>query len=84
MSHVKTAISLQETLLERIDELAREMSVSRSHLFAIAAEEYLQRHRNQDLLERINQAFVDAPDPSELDRLHSMKRSHRKIVEGEW
>ena len=35
MSYVKTAISLQETLLQQIDALARELNISRSRFGSI-------------------------------------------------
>ena len=84
MSYVKTAISLQETLLQKIDALARELDVSRSRLFALAAEEFLQRYQNQKLLEAINAAYDDLPDPEE-GTLHQQRRyRHRQLVDGQW
>ena len=53
MAYVKTAISLQENLLTQVDTLARELDISRSRLFALAVEEFLKRHQNQDLLKAI-------------------------------
>ena len=80
MSYVKTAISLQETLLQKIDATARELDISRSRLFALAAEEFLQRHQNHKLLEAINAAYDDLPDPEE-ETLHQHRRfRHRQLV----
>ena len=84
MANVKTAISLQETLFEQADRLAREMKVSRSRLFALAVEDYLRSNQNRQLLERINEAYRDAPDAAEQKRLRAMRRHHRKVVEGSW
>ena len=39
MASIKTAISLQQSLFEQVDTLARELQVSRSRLFALAIEE---------------------------------------------
>ena len=84
MSYVKTAISLQETLLQEIDALARELEVSRSRLFVLAAEEFLQRYQNQKLLEAINAAYDDVPDPDE-EALHQHHRhQHRQLVNEQW
>ena len=84
MTTIKTAVSLPQDLFERVDTLADELQISRSRLFGLALEEYLRRHRNQRLLEQINAAYAEGPDPSEQALLRRMRRSHRHIVEGEW
>ena len=84
MANIKTAISLQKSLFEQVDTLAREMKVSRSRLFVLALEDYLRRYQNLQLLERINQAYHDTPDATEHQRLRKMRRPHRKVVEGTW
>jgi len=84
MAYIKTAISLQDTLLEQIDALAQELDVSRSRLFVLAAEEFIRRHQNQQLLESINAAYDDLPDAEEewLDQQRRLK--HRQLIEGQW
>ena len=84
MSHVKTAISLQKTLLQKIDTLAREMDISRSRLFALAAEEFLQRYQNRQLLEAINAAYDDLPDPEEEALYQQRRHQHRRLVNEQW
>ncbi len=84
MAHVKTAVSLQKDLFEQVETLASEMKISRSRLFVLALEEFLQRHQSQQLLEQINAAYDDAPDPSEQALRRRMRRQHRQIVKGEW
>jgi metal-responsive CopG/Arc/MetJ family transcriptional regulator len=84
MANIKTAISLQKSLFEQVEALAREMKVSRSRIFALALEEFIRRYQNQQLLDRINQAYQDTPDPTEQQRLRSMRRQQRRLVEGEW
>jgi metal-responsive CopG/Arc/MetJ family transcriptional regulator len=84
MAYIKTAISLKDTLLEQIDALAEELDVSRSRLFVLAAEEFIRRHQNQQLLESINAAYDDLPDAEE-ERLDQQRRlKHRQLIEGEW
>jgi len=84
MANIKTAISLQKSLFEQVDLMAREMKVSRSRLFVMALEEYIRRYQNQVLLEKINQTNQNAPDKIEKARLRGMKKQQRKAVEGEW
>jgi metal-responsive CopG/Arc/MetJ family transcriptional regulator len=84
MGNVKTAISIQERLFEQADALAREMNISRSRLFVLALQEFIQRYQNQKLLDEINSAYQGELDPGEAIRLHSMRRRQRQLVEGEW
>jgi predicted transcriptional regulator len=57
MPTVKTAISLQESLFKRVDQLARELDIPRSHVFVLAVEEFIQRYENRKLLKTINEAY---------------------------
>ena len=84
MANVKTAISIQQSLFEQAEALARELHISRSRLFALAVEDFMQRHENQRLLERINDAYADTTTPDEQALLRRMRRQQRQMVEGEW
>lgn len=84
MANVKTAISIQESLFKEVEALADEMNISRSKLFAIAVEEFIQRRRNRQLLQQINAAYDDAPDPGEREHQRRMKAQHRQLIEGQW
>ena len=80
MANVKTAISIKETLFKEAETTAREMSISRNRLFTLALEEFLQRHRNRKLLERLNEAHEDDPALEEGTLLRAMRQKHRKVV----
>jgi hypothetical protein len=84
MARIKTAISLQDSLADRMDRLARELNVSRSQLFSRAADEFLQRHEGQALLDAINRACDDSPDQEEVVRGRAMRDRQRRLMEGEW
>jgi metal-responsive CopG/Arc/MetJ family transcriptional regulator len=81
---VKTAISIQKSLFEQAESLAQQLNISRSHLFGLAIETFIKNHQNQMLLDEINKAYSDDPDPSEKVRLSKMRNQHRKLVENEW
>jgi metal-responsive CopG/Arc/MetJ family transcriptional regulator len=81
---IKTAISIQKTLFEQAENLAAQLNISRSHLFGLAVESFIKNHQNQILLDEINQAYAEDPDPSEIVRIGKMRRKHRKLVENEW
>ena len=83
-STVKTAISLDGDLFRQAQSLARRMKVSRSRLFATAMEEFIERRRNQDLLQAINAACQTGEDPSEEKLRRSLLRQHRRLVQGQW
>jgi len=84
MAKVKRAILVQESLVERMDKLARELNVSRSQLFSLAADEFLQRHEGGDLLEAINRAYETALDPQEREQQQAMRHKQRRLMQGEW
>jgi metal-responsive CopG/Arc/MetJ family transcriptional regulator len=84
MEYIKTAISVQKSLFEKADSLARQMKVPRSRLFVMALEEYIRRQQNRELLVQINAASEDEPDPAERTLREKSTKTHRKLVEGEW
>jgi metal-responsive CopG/Arc/MetJ family transcriptional regulator len=84
MATVKTAISLNERLLEQADALAGEMHISRSRLFALAIEEYLHRHQNEALLEALNAAYGEPADADEQAYTQARARYHLRLVKDEW
>ncbi len=80
MATVKTAISLQESLFEQAEALAAKMKISRSRLIAMALEEFISRHQNRLLLEKINAAYEGISEP-EIST--SIIKHHRSIIEDE-
>jgi metal-responsive CopG/Arc/MetJ family transcriptional regulator len=80
----KTAISLDGPLIDEVDALAKEMEVSRSHLFQMAAREFIQRHKDRKLLEAINAAYPGSPDPAEKKLQAQMKSKQRRLVDDQW
>ena len=84
MDNVKTAISIRKNLFEQAEDLARKLKVSRSRLFVLALEDYIRRQQNQELLDQINAAYADEPDSMEQTLRRKARRTHRRLVEGEW
>ena len=84
MANMKTAISIDKPLFDQVDELAHELNTSRSRIFALAAQKFIEHHKNQKLLEAINDAYKDIPDEKE-ETLKSIRRSrHLKMVKDQW
>ena len=84
MQNVKTAISIPKNLFDQADNLARIMNVSRSKLFVMTLEDYLERQKNRELLAQINAAYSEEPDSTEKKLLKKAGRQHRRLLEGEW
>lgn len=84
MGNVKTAISVDKPLFEQVNILANEMNTSRSRIFSLAAKEFIQRHKNQKLLEAINAAYDDIPDEKESTLKSAMRSRHLDMVQNQW
>ena len=84
MANVKTVISMQQSLFEQAEALAREMHISRSRLFTLAVEDFIHHYENQRLLKHINAAYADTPTPDEHVLLRRMGQQHRQMIEGAW
>ena len=81
MAHVKTAISIEESLFREADELADEMNTSRSRLIEMAICEFVHRQKSKKMLEEINSAYDDTPDAEERKLRQAMKAKHRQLLE---
>jgi metal-responsive CopG/Arc/MetJ family transcriptional regulator len=84
MANKKTAISIEKPLFEEVEALAKEMEVSRSYVFAVAAREFIRNHQNQKLLDTINTVYKDSPALSAETLRTRMKSKHRRIVKEQW
>jgi len=83
-SNMKTAISIDDALLREADETARQLGLSRSRLFALAVDDFLQRHRQQDMLRRLNEVYADGLEPAEKRVLNGIKAKVRRTVKERW
>jgi metal-responsive CopG/Arc/MetJ family transcriptional regulator len=82
MPNIKTAISIEKPIFEKMDVLAKNLKVSRSRLFAMAAQEFIQRHNNVELLKLLNQAYEDLSEPEPIVTM--MRPNHYKMVKDQW
>ena len=83
MPGVKTAISLDEELLIKVNRLSNDLHVSRSKVFTLAMQDYLKKQENQDLLAQLNEAYEDFPSEEERRISKSMRNKHNNIIEQE-
>jgi metal-responsive CopG/Arc/MetJ family transcriptional regulator len=62
---MKTAISLPDSVFEEAEVLAQQLGLSRSELYTKALQEYLEKRNRNQILQKLNQVYTQAP--SELD-----------------
>jgi len=84
MQSIKTAISIDKSLFAQANALARKLKVSRSRLFVLALEDFIQEQQNRELLEKINAVYADEPDETEKILRRKSRKSHRRLIEGQW
>jgi metal-responsive CopG/Arc/MetJ family transcriptional regulator len=78
---MKTAISLPDEVFEAAEELADELGVSRSQLYAQAVAEYVAQHRSETVTARLNEVYGDVE--SRLDPVLEALQSS-SVGQGEW
>jgi len=81
---MKTAISIEDTLLHEADETARQMGLSRSRLFALAVGDFLQRQRKEQMLTKLNEVYAGEKDPAEKKLVKRMKTKIGSTVRERW
>jgi metal-responsive CopG/Arc/MetJ family transcriptional regulator len=54
---MKTAISIEDKVYRNAEDTAARMGLSRSRLYTLAIEEYIQKHRSDELLEQLNAVY---------------------------
>ena len=81
---MKTAISIDDGLLQEADQTARLLGLSRSRLFAVAVGDFLQRQRQEQMLHRLNEVYAKAKQPVEKRLLKGIKAKVRRTVKERW
>lgn len=84
MASVKTAVSIDASVFERAEELAGKMALSRSRIYSMAIQEFLERHENRKLLAQINAAYEDPGKTDSAQVKAARREAHRRLVEGTW
>ena len=85
MSHVKTAISIDQELFADAEQIAHKIHISRSRLFELAVKDWLKQRKKELLIEQIN-AAVMADTLGEEDKAEAefMRKERQKLAKGEW
>ena len=54
---MKTAISIPDRLFQQAEELAESLKASRSQLYARAVAEYIERHRPENVRQKLDEVY---------------------------
>lgn len=83
MTTIKTAVSIEEKLFQRIEELAGEMQVPRSRIFSMALESYIERYDTQKLIDILNVVYADGLTEEEKEDMEAMRYLQAELLEDE-
>lgn len=80
--NVKLGVSISSELVEEGDDLARAMGVSRSRLYSMALRDFLRKHENTGLLEKLNEVYTE-PESEDEPLLEGIKGRGRLLLDAE-
>ncbi len=81
MENLETAISIQQSLFEQVEDLVRQLNIPRSRVFELAVEEFVQRQENRQLLAQLNEVYADMPDAEEKEQMRQMRCAQWRLME---
>ena len=64
---MKTAISLPDSLFDEGEQMAQQLGMSRSELYATALDAYLSAYRDESVTQQLNALYSE--EPSAMDAL---------------
>jgi metal-responsive CopG/Arc/MetJ family transcriptional regulator len=70
---MKTAVSVDDALMEQADQAARDLGLSRSALVAEALRAFLRLRRQAQITEQLNRVYADEPSPAERRLVRKLK-----------
>lgn len=81
MSQIKTAISIHQSIYQQMEKLSRDLKISRSRVYEMAAREFLKLSRDQQVTDQLNQVYANDADPEDDELLARLKPYYRKVLE---
>lgn len=83
MTTIKTAVSIEESLFQRVEALAGELQVPRSRIFSMALESYIERYDTQKLIDILNVVYADGLTEEEKEDMEAMRYLQAELLEDE-
>ena len=83
MATVETAIALDQSLLDNAEAIARAMNISRDQVLKMAVTEFVHQYQTRQslTLDKVNEAYADAPDLDDERLIKGMRHLHRQVLE---
>ena len=78
---MKAAVSIPDPVFKAADELARRMGVSRSRLYSVALQRFVQDHDDKAITAKLNAVY--STESSALDPIFQSIQT-RSVKKGEW
>ena len=78
---MKTAVSIPDPVYRAGELLAKRLKMPRSHLYALALADYVERHADDDITRRLNAAFAAHPMEADPFIREAARRTARR---NEW
>lgn len=86
MSETQATISISSDLLKQTDQTAQELNLSRNEIITRALQQFIARHKKQQLAQAIHDAYKDDPQEEERELAEVYRRAahrHLHLVEAE-
>jgi len=84
MPTIKTAISIDESLYRKAEEMAKELQISRSLLYARAVEEFVRSYERNQILRELNEVYGEEMKAQDLDFLQRARQQMEQPPKDEW
>ncbi len=81
---MKTAISIRDEVFQAGERTAKRLGISRSELYTKAVGEFVARHSDDRVTERLNAVYGDDPSISALDKRLEALQFLSLSAEDEW
>ncbi len=78
---MKTVVSIPDAVFKLAEALARHLGVSRSELYATAVAEYVAKHQDAKVTERLNAVYAAQPRQGDVAVRRAARRALRRA---EW
>jgi metal-responsive CopG/Arc/MetJ family transcriptional regulator len=81
---MKTAVSIPDSIFETADQLAKELGISRSELYARALEDLIRNRKREHITATINATLASLEPESENGQAFLDRTSRDSFARNEW
>jgi hypothetical protein len=81
---MKNMVSIDGDLLHEPGEVAQPMGLSRRRLFELAVDDYSNRHREKQMLRKLNEVYAAPVEPAEKWLLKISKEKFIRTAKESW